>query len=176
MPGQHAFQRRLESIEELIHKIGSAADPDMRTAANQLVQLVMELHGTGLERMLEIIDATGQPGQEIIDSLGRDELVASLLILYGLHPLDLESRVRLALEKVRGGEVELLSIDEGAVRVRLHGNGNGSSSKTLRGNVEEAIYGAAPDITSLVIEGEHDGFVPLTMLRGTPRVKRTGPL
>ena len=28
-----------------------------------------------------------------VTKLGRDELVASLLILYGLHPVDLEARV-----------------------------------------------------------------------------------
>ena len=34
--------------------------------------------------------------------------------------------------------------------------------------VEEAVYQAAPDITSLIIEGaeEKQGFVPLEMLQG----------
>ena len=64
------------------------------------MQAVMDLQGTALERLLEIVHAAGEPGQAIIDGLARDELVSSLLVLYGLHPLGIEDRVRLALEKV----------------------------------------------------------------------------
>ena len=54
------------------------------------------------------------------DQLTGDELVASVLLLHGLHPVDLETRVRGALEKTRpylkshGGNVELVGIDERA--------------------------------------------------------------
>ena len=79
----------------------------------------------GFERVLDRIASTGPPGLELIDSLAADELVGSLLLLYGLHPQDLETRVREALEKVRpllrfhGGKVELLGITEGTVRLRF---------------------------------------------------------
>jgi Fe-S cluster biogenesis protein NfuA len=110
---------------------------------------------------MNIVFEAGEPGRAIIDNLGRDDLVGSLLLLYGLHPLDLESRVIQALEKLRpymrshGGSVELLSINDGAVRLRLEGssNGCGSSGQTLKAAIEEAIYDAAPDITALEIEG-----------------------
>ena len=93
--------------------------------------------------------------------LARDDLVSSLLLLYGLHPLDVETRVRQALEKVqpvlgsRGGSVELLGLSEGTVRVRLEiaGHGCQSTARALRQTVEDAIYGAAPDIVSLEMEG-----------------------
>jgi hypothetical protein len=59
-------------------------------------------------------------------------------LLYGLHPVDFETRVMQALEKVRpylqshGGSVDLLSVDEGVVRLRLRANGRtyASSSAT----------------------------------------------
>ena len=83
---------------------------------------------------------------------------------------------RQALEKARSrlrahdGEVELLSIQDGAVRLRLQANGHGcgSTAQALKETVEEAIYQAAPDITALIIEGAEDkqGFVPLEMLQG----------
>ena len=57
MPAQPEFQQRLESIEELLGKIEAAADPSLRTTVQELVQLVMDLHGAGLERMLELIRA-----------------------------------------------------------------------------------------------------------------------
>jgi Fe-S cluster biogenesis protein NfuA len=176
MAAQPEFQQRLKGIEHLLGEIEAAADPKLRTAVQELVQLVMDLHGAGLERMLELIRAPGDGGETLVQKLGRDELVASLLILYGLHPLDVETRVTQALVKVsprlraHEGEVELLSVRDGAVRLRLHANGHGcgSTSQALKEMVEDAVYKAAPDVTSLFIEGADDksGFVPLEMLGG----------
>ncbi len=175
MPANPEFQRRLGSIEELLRKIESAADPSLRTTVQELVELVMSLHGAGLERILELLGGTGDSGEAAIQKLGRDELVASLLVLYGLHPLGVEARVIRALDKAgsrlrsHGGSAELLSVQEGAVRLRLHaeGHGCGSTAQSLKEIVEEAIYQAAPDLTALNIEGaeEKQGFVPLEMLQ-----------
>jgi hypothetical protein len=171
MPGTPEFQQRLESIEQLIRQIEAAADPNVRTAARELVQLVMELHGTGLERMIEVLRSSGEPGQSILDRLGRDELVSSLLVLYGLHPLSLEERVNQAIEKTnrqmrsRSATVDLIGMADGAVHLNLEANGHGPALKEI---VEAAIYQAAPDIASLVIDGaeEKQGFVPVEMLLG----------
>ena len=172
MPGPPDFQRKLESIEELLGRIESASDPHLRSTAQELVQTVMDLHGAGLERILEILGAAGPSGQSAIDSLSNDDLVSSLLVLYGLHPRNVEDRLTQALEKIRpsvrkrGGEIELVRFTEGAVQLRLQANGNAAALKEL---VESAVYQAAPDITSLVIEGpqERQAFVPLEMLRGS---------
>jgi Fe-S cluster biogenesis protein NfuA len=184
MPGQPEFQRRLQSIEQLLGKIEAVADPNLRTTVRELVQSVMDLHGAGLERMLELIHASGEGGENIIQKLGRDEQVASLLVLYGLHPLDVEARVIQALDKVRlrlrahDGEVQLLSIEDGAVRLRLHANGHGcgSTAQALKEMVEDAIYQAAADVADLIIEGadEKQGFVPLEMLRASTPVLTSG--
>jgi hypothetical protein len=172
MTGTAEFQQRLESIEAVIRQIEATGDPNVRTAARELVQLVMELHGAGLERILEILHSAGETGQSVLGTLGRDDVVSSLLVLYGLHPLGLEERVHQALEKAnrqmraRDGCVELLSIEDGAVRLHLKANGHGPALKEV---VEAAIFQAAPDITSLVIDGaeEKQGFVPLEMLLGS---------
>jgi Fe-S cluster biogenesis protein NfuA len=155
------FQQRIQKIETLVHKVEGLSDPEARSSALELFQLVMDLHGASVERMMNIVFEAGEPGRAIIDSLGRDDLVGSLLLLYGLHPLDLEARVIQALEKLRpymrshGGSVELLSINNGVVRLRLEGssNGCGSSAQTLKVTIEEAIYDAAPDMAALEIEG-----------------------
>jgi len=177
MPGNSELQQRLGAIEELLARIDSAADPSLRATVHELVELVMSLHGAGLERIVELIRATGDPGEAVVRKLGSDELAASLLILYGLHPLNLEARVAQALDKVRsrlrphGGEVELLSVDDGAIRLRLlaKSHGCGSSGESLKAMVEEAVYQAAPDLTALAIEGaeEKQSFVPLEMLRNS---------
>lgn len=171
MPGTGEFQQRLESIETVIRQIEATSDPNVRTAARDLVQLVMELHGAGLERILEILRANGESGQSVLASLGRDDMVSSLLVLYGLHPLSIEERISQAIEKAnrqmraRSATVEVLSVTDGAVRLNLKANGHGPALKEI---VEGAIYQAAPDVTSLIIDGaeEKQAFVPLEMLLG----------
>ena len=173
MPAPADFQQRLQSIERLVGEIDSSADPSLRASVQQLVQLVMDLHGAGIERMLELIRSADS--ESIVQKLGQDDLVASLLVLYGLHPLSLEERVVQALGKVRlrlkarEGDVEVLRIQDGAVRLRLRadGHGCGSTGQALKEMVEEAVYQAAPDLTELTIEGgETPSFVPLAALQG----------
>ena len=76
MPPPADFQQRLKSIETLLGEIEAGADPHIRTNVQELVQLVMDLHGAGLERMLELIRAPGDGGEILVDKLGRDDLVA----------------------------------------------------------------------------------------------------
>ena len=60
----------------------------------------MSLHGGGLDRALKNGTTwAGDTVQRNIDRLGRDEMVASLLVLYGIHPLDFETRVNQGIEK-----------------------------------------------------------------------------
>ena len=170
MAGKSEFQRRLEVIEESIGRIEGAADPAVRAATRELVELVMELHATGLDRMLELLRSEGENGRHWIDKFGHDDLMSSLLILHGLHPETIEVRVERAIERLRpslkkrDGNVEMISAADGILRLRLIANGNGSALKKM---VEDAIFEAAPDIASLTIEGgeEKSGFVPLAMVR-----------
>src|SRR5882762_8808240 len=153
-------KQRVQRVEELIEKIDSVADPQLRSSAVELVQSLMELHGEGINRLLEIV-AEDQSGQAIIDMMGEDELVGGLLMLYGLHPVDFETRVRKALDKVRpylkshGGNVELLAVDDGVVRLQMQGSCHGcpSSAMTLKLAIEEAIYQAAPDVAEILVDG-----------------------
>ena len=117
------FREDMQRIGGLVQEMESIADPAVRAATKGLVQSLMDLHGAALEKALDIVAEAGEPGMSIIDRLGRDSLVSSVLILYGLHPEDLESRVVKAVERVRpqlrkqGCEVELLSVNDGAIRL-----------------------------------------------------------
>jgi Fe-S cluster biogenesis protein NfuA len=176
--GEKEFQRRLGRIDELVRAVEQIGDPAARATATELVQLLLDLHGAGIERMLDITYESGEAGPAIIDALGRDELAGALLMLHGLHPFDLATRVAQALEKVRpymqshGGDVELLGVsDDVVVRLRLEGSCHGcpSSHVTLKYAVEEAIYAAAPDVSAIDTEGVAEprpmtGFVPMTEL------------
>jgi Fe-S cluster biogenesis protein NfuA/nitrite reductase/ring-hydroxylating ferredoxin subunit len=189
MAKQTDVDAQIGAIEGLLDGLENALDPDLRDSAKELVQALMRLHGTCLERMLDIVAQTGAAGQPIIDSFARDEKVRSLLLLYDLHPQPLEDRILLALEKTRpylrshGGNVEFAGIDDaGVLTLRLEGNCDGcpSSAVTLKLAVEEAIYEAAPDITAIHVEGvtaaqaSRGGFVPLGALQSAANLNRDG--
>ena len=151
----------MDQIEGLIRKIESLPDPAARTSAVALVQALMEFHGAGLDRMMEIVSDTGKVGEAMFDNFAADPLVSGLLLLYGLHPLPIEARVAQALDKVRpyldshGGSVKLVEITDGVVRLQMQGSCKScpSSSLTLKLAIEEAIYAAAPDVVSIEAEG-----------------------
>lgn len=158
----------MQRIEGLIRKIESLPDPEARESALALMQSLMDFHGAGLDRLMEIVAEAGEAGYAIFDNFARDELVGSLLLLYGLHPISLEMRVMGALDKVRpyldshGGNVELISITDEVVRLRLQGSCKScpSSSMTLKLAIEEAIMAAAPDVVAIEAEGATEQPAP----------------
>lgn len=159
MPEPQNLRASGERIEQALTELQASADPRSLDLAEELLRLVSDLYGAGLARMVEIAQA-GAP--ELIAGFAADELVASLLLVQGLHPDPLDVRVEGALESVRpflgrhGGDVELLAVDDamGAVKLRLLGNCDGcpSSAATLQGAVEAAILEAAPEVTRIVVE------------------------
>ena len=160
---------RAERIEELLRDLDGIADPHIQSVARELVQSVTELHVKGLERVLEILSESGSGGVALIDELGNDGLVGPLMALHGLHPLELSDRVTRAVERF-GADAQLLGIDGGNVRIRLRSqpHGCGSTAGTTRAALEDAIYNAAPDLDSLLIEEESipaSNFLPLEALR-----------
>lgn len=172
------FREDVQKIAGLVQDIESIADPAVRAATKNLVQSLMDLHGAALEKALEIMTEAGEAGMNIIDRLGRDSLVSSILVLYGLHPEDIETRVAQAVDRLRpqlrkqGCELSLLGAQDGAIRLRVDTGSHtcGSTAKTVQATVEGAMYDAAPDLMSLVIEGLEEkpasAFVALDKLLG----------
>ncbi|MGH3344275.1 MAG: NifU family protein [Carbonactinosporaceae bacterium] len=177
-------------VEDVLAELASTADPRVRERAEELAQLLVQLYGGGLTRIVDIVRAQAPDAQQLMARLSDDELVASLLVVHGLHPLDVTQRVQHALDKVRpylgshAGGVQLLGVDEdGVVTLRLEGSCDGcpSSTVTVRLAIERAITEAAPEVTRVEVEGMTDpatapgtepgrkpGFVPLDSLRQQP--------
>ena len=82
-----------DRIEALLDAC-SVAGPAARDRAEDLVREVLDLYGAGLTRILDAIAV--YPGA--VDAVARDDLVASLLLVHGLHPHDVTTRVRTALD------------------------------------------------------------------------------
>jgi Fe-S cluster biogenesis protein NfuA/nitrite reductase/ring-hydroxylating ferredoxin subunit len=154
------LQERVARMETLLGEIESLTDPNARSKAAEMAQVLLELYGEGLARMMEVV-AQGAEGERAFKVFAEDELISHLLLLHGLHPLDVEARVIRALEEVRpylqshGGNVELLGIEEGVARVRMEGSCDGcpSSAVTLKLAIEEAVLKAAPDLEGIEAEG-----------------------
>ena len=184
MTESQEFREQIGRIESLVQEIEAVADPAVRAKAKDLVQCVMDLHRVGLERILEIASNAGEPGARIIHSLGKDDLVSSLLVLYDLHPDEFETRVSRGIENARqklakrGATVDVLDLNGGVVRLEIHtaGHSCGSTAQELESVVRETLFAAAPDALEIVFEGAQEqpasGFVPLTSLQlsnGSPK-------
>ena len=156
-----------ERIEQLLEEIRTMAPTPVWERAEALVRDILELYGSGLARIVETIAETSNGDSTLRDRLVADDLVESLLLLHGLHPYDLETRVHGALERVRphlgshGGDVEIAEVDEAAgfVRLRMKGSCDGcpSSLLTVKISVEAAIREAAPEVERIEVEGVTDG-------------------
>jgi Fe-S cluster biogenesis protein NfuA/nitrite reductase/ring-hydroxylating ferredoxin subunit len=160
---------RIQNLLDASAAAGSVA----RERAEQLVREVTDLYGAGIERMMRMAVAANA---DLAEAFLRDELVASLLLVHGLHPHPVERRIADALDSVRpylgshGGDVHLLEVDGDVVRLQFAGSCKTcpSSAVTLELAVEDAVRAAAPEISSIeVVAGEKEsasGVIPAESL------------
>lgn len=163
-PQEH--RRRAEHLEALLQEISTFSDAQARATTEDLLKTLLDLHGEGLARMLEITtehlpaESVQNPENTLVEAFANDGLVGSLLLLHGLHPLDLQTRIVKALEEIRPylkthhGNVELIGLNGGVAHLRLQSSCNScpSSTSTLQSTIEDAIYKAAPDLDEIQIE------------------------
>jgi Fe-S cluster biogenesis protein NfuA len=159
-----SLDRQMSRVEELIESLEQLSNPAAKVVARELVQTLLALHGAGLARMLELLGQTPE-GAVVAAVWGRDDLIAPLLLLHGIHPVSLETRVRQALDQVQpmlrchGGELELVAIVEGLVRLRLRGSCT-LTGPALEHVVEEAFTAVAPDVAIIEVENAETAGQP----------------
>ena len=166
-----AARERVARVDALLQDLESAIGAVPVDTAIELAGALVDLYGEGLARIVGHI-AERDPDGDLARVLASDELVSHLLLLHGLHPVPLETRVREALAEVRpyleshGGDVELLDIDDGVVRLAMRGSCDGcaSSTMTLKLAIEEAVQRAAPDVEEIVAEGTVEAAPPAPAL------------
>jgi Fe-S cluster biogenesis protein NfuA/nitrite reductase/ring-hydroxylating ferredoxin subunit len=85
-----------------------------------------------------------------------------LLVLHGIHPVDVDTRIEAALDQARpylgshAGGVEYLGVDDdGVAHLKLEGSCHGcpSSTVTVKLTLEQAIAEAAPEVLRVQVEG-----------------------
>jgi Fe-S cluster biogenesis protein NfuA/nitrite reductase/ring-hydroxylating ferredoxin subunit len=137
---------------------------DFDTAVAELDALVQTLEREGDERallLLQLIDAIHRPALERILAGDLEHPAArALLAMYDLAEVDETTLVEEALDEVRpyihshGGEVELLDVHDGIVRLRLRGacHGCAASAMTLRRGIEQALRERYPAFREIAAE------------------------
>jgi Fe-S cluster biogenesis protein NfuA/nitrite reductase/ring-hydroxylating ferredoxin subunit len=155
------LSRQSRRVQELVDQVEALPDPAARALLQECLQSILVLHGQGLARVLEVVRDAGSDGQAVLDQLIHDGIVRGLLLIHGLHPVDLKIRLQEALAKVRpymeshGGNVELLSLENDVARLRLQGTCKScpSSAVTLELAVRHALEEACPDLMGFEVEG-----------------------
>ena len=143
---------RMEQLRALVDDV-EARGGEVAEASRALLRAVLDLHEAALARALELAAAQGEPGRALVNTaMAADPLVASLLLLHGLHPDGIEARVaacagRRRRRAPRSGRRAPSSygVHDGVVRVAI----TGASARAL---VEDALIAAAPDAEGIEIE------------------------
>ena len=165
MSEQGQVDRAVERVEALLGEFAAAGDVPALARAEELVRVLMELYGAGLERILVL--ARGE-GDGLPEKFTGDKLLASLLIVHGLHPLDAETRIRRALGRIErrteDGRLVLEGIEERVARIRVEG----AIAGPLLGAVEQAAMDAAPELerVEIAVAPPRD-LVQITLAQGS---------
>ncbi|WP_113703886.1 NifU family protein [Nonomuraea lactucae] len=175
-----------DDLAERMRRIEALLDDDAGPRAVELAETLLDLYGEALSRVMAVVSAAGGGLPERVAS---DELVSHLLLLHGLHPLDARTRVEQAVERtlgqtlgqtagqtagqmagqtagrLDGAGVEVLAVEDDVVRllVRRPREGCGSSARTLRSALEEAVRDAAPEIDRVEVEIEQSAPPPVVI-------------
>lgn len=148
-------------VEELLGSLRSGGSGAAAAAAEELVTLLVGLYGDGLAAIVGLLAEQGEPGAAILARMAEDPQVEGLLLLHGLHPLDVDTRIQRALDRVRpylgshAGGVRYLGVTDGVARLRLEGSCHGcpSSTVTVQLAISSAVEDAAPEVIRVEVEG-----------------------
>jgi Fe-S cluster biogenesis protein NfuA len=140
-------------VEDLLGEI-RAADPAVAGRAEEVVGLLVDLYGEALARVADLAD------EALTTQFIDDPLLASLLLLHGLHPEPVEPRIERALDRIRPGlggkKLDVIELDDsGKLRLRLSSplDGCPSTIGTVQQTIEDAVAEWAPEVAAVSIEG-----------------------
>src|SRR5262249_23665673 len=159
--------RMTDDIDRLLAELQRMASPPVLDRVRALVAALLDVHATGLGRVMSLLDARGEAGQAIRRELLRDREVEKLLLLHGLHPIALAGRVEAALADIapalraQGAATVVLAAEAGRVAVRIDAVATAAPRGNVRSLVEQALVDAAPDAEVEIALGFADAFVPV---------------
>ncbi len=146
-------------LSSLIEDLENYPDSAIRETALDVVQIILQLHGETLYRILQLLDSLPQK-EQLLSRLQADEVIRSMLLIHHLLPVSLEERVQAALAHLRpyllsqGADAELVSLENDTARLRLIRSGKGAPQLTvLQQEIKKSLLEAAPELQGVEIEG-----------------------
>jgi hypothetical protein len=128
-----------------------------RAVAEELVGLVSDLYGAGLDRLLDLLRERGALTGDVVEAIAGDGLVSAILLVHNLHPEDPATRVAKAVSGLGG--VALVGVSGDVATLRLTGHGCG-----LRQAASDAVEAAAPEIATVRFEEPPPAVIPVSSL------------
>jgi hypothetical protein len=174
------LQAESARIETLLTELRELVPLPAWQRVEDVLRRIVRLYSAGLARALAHARRAGAAGPEFDAKLCNDDLLASLLVLHGLHPQTMEQRILHALAALRSelrladDALVVTSIADGVVHLHATESiGGGAMSRGLaEGMIRRVLEAAAPEITSIVIAGlprPHDpSLVQLRRSRSAP--------
>ena len=135
-PDELAYGDILERAAELATSLLECGDERVAAETEELLDWLDAYHREGLGRLVEMVRQWR--GELFLEQAALDPVVGELLATYGLgtdtDSAAAERVIQLALDEVRpyihshGGEVEVTSVSDGVVELRMHGTCNGCTA------------------------------------------------
>jgi hypothetical protein len=151
-----AISARLEQLLDELRELVAA--PALQRVEDAL-RAVVDIYAAGLGRAIDHARASGASADRLDPLLAADELLASLLLLHGLHPWSTEERVHRALAAL-GSELgedvlELVEIRDGVAHLAARAPlAAGAMSPSLAESiVRRVVETSAPELSSISITG-----------------------
>ena len=156
------FDQILPRIADLAETLAEHDDKDVAETAVELLDWIDVFHANGVGRMVEMIREWR--GEILLEAVAADPVAGALLAAYGLgDDTDLDAArvsVQAALAEVRpylhshGGDMEVVHIEDGVVRLKLHGSCDGctASDATIIEHVETALKEHWVDFRRIEVE------------------------
>jgi len=156
------FDQILPRIADLAETLAEHDDKDVADTAVELLDWIDVFHANGVGRMVEMLREWR--GEILLEAVAADPVAGALLAAYGLgDDTDLDAArvsVQAALAEVRpylhshGGDMEVVHIKDGVVRLKLHGSCDGctASDATIMEQVETALKEHWVDFRRIEVE------------------------
>ena len=156
------FDQILPRIADLAETLAEHDDKEVAETAVELLDWVDVFHANGVGRMVEMLREWR--GEILLEAVAADPVAGALLNAYGLgDDTDLDAArvsVQAALADVRpylhshGGDMEVVHIEDGVVRLKLHGSCDGctASDATIIEHVETALKEHWVDFRRIEVE------------------------
>jgi hypothetical protein len=160
-------------LERILDELRELVNPAAWLRVEQALRITTRLYGAGLAHALEHATAAGADAERLAGLVDGDELLGSLLVLHGLHPVTTAARVRrtaAALEAELGCALEILDLDATRVRLRAEGplGGGAMAPRVAEGVIRRALEAAAPELAAIDVVVPDPALVQLRAHREAP--------